>query len=204
MKKRQILNYLIPIIIIVMFVSLAIITAYKPDIGSNTSYFCDVKAISLKTNISIKKNDDTIASIQGKVLRFFTDPLTMYDNNGKQIAYGSDEYHFVTQDSHSVIVNDKLTYEMVGKFSLFGNKYDIYDSNGQLIATAKFNALHSYGTIEGTDGTLFADYHSNIFRKDYDVRVKDSCQIDETSLLMIMASFYSDKAADTTSNSTSR
>ena len=92
---------------------------------------------------------------------------------------------------------------MVGKFSIFGNKYDIYNSDGQLIAKASFNMLNTYGTIVGTDGRLWADYHSNIFRLDYTVRIKDECLIDDTSLLMMMASFYSDWAADSSSNSTS-
>lgn len=200
MKKRHILIYLIPIIIILLSVILAIITSFKPDIGENTSYFCDVKVFTFKTDISVNKDDVKIASIKGKVIRFITDPLTMYDNNGTTIAYGGDEYHFINQDSHTIFINDQPTYEMVGNFNVFGDSYDIYDMNGILIANAEFNMLHSYGTIKGTDGTLWADYHSNFFRFDYDVRIKDECLIDDTSILMMMASFYSDKAADSRTN----
>ena len=203
MKNRKILIYLILIFIFILSVILAITTSFKPDIGKNTSYFCDVKLLTLKTNINIKKADDTIASIRGRVIRFLTDPLTMYDNNGNIIAYGADEYHFIAQDSHVIFVNNQPTYEMVGKFTLFGDKYDIYDLNGQLIAKADFNILNSYGTIIGTDGTLWADYHSNFFRFDYTVRIKDECLIDDTSILMMMASFYSDRAADSSSKSNS-
>ena len=203
MKKRYLLISIIASIIIILSIILAIASSIRPDIGENTSYFCDVKILTLKTNIRIKKSNETIASIRGKTIRFFTDPLAMYDNNDKKIAYGADEYHFIAQDSHAIFVNNQLTVEMVGKFSIFGDKYDIYDSNGQLIAKASFNMLNTYGTIVGTDGILWADYYSNIFRLDYTVRIKDECLIDDTSILMMMASFYSDRAADTSSNSNS-
>ena len=201
MKKRTIFIYLIVIAILVI---IGIITSIKPDIGNNTEYFCNVKVFTLKTNIKIEKESKAISSIRGKVVRFFTDPLTMYDNDDNQIAYAGDDYHLIAQDSHVILVNNQLSAEMVGKISIFGDKYDIYDANGNLVAKAKFNMFNSYGTISGTDGKLWADYHSNFYRFDYNVRIKDECKFDDTTILMMMASFYSDRAADSKSNSSSK
>ena len=201
MKKRLIINIIL--IFLIISILLAIITSINPDIGEYRSYFCDVKIFTLKTNINIKKDNKPIASIRGKVIRLFTDPLTMYDNDEKQIAYGGDEYHFIAQDSHMIFVNDEPTVEMVGKFSIFGDKYDIYNMNGEKIATAKFDMFNSYGTIIGTDETLWADYCSNIFRYDYTVRIKDECKLDDNTILLMMASFYSDRAVDSSSTSNS-
>lgn len=203
MKKRRIKQICFILIIIIVLVAIGIITSIKPNIGNNTEYFCDVKFFTLKTNIKIKKGSETIASIRGKVIRFFTDPLTMYDNEDNKIAYAGDDYHIIAQDSHVILVNNQLVAEMVGKFSFFGDKYDIYDMNGQKIATAEFNMFNSYGSIVGTDKTLWADYHSNFYRLDYNVRIKDECKLDDTTILMMMASFYSDRAADSQSSSNS-
>ena len=194
MKKRRVLP--IYLILLIILIILAIVTSIKPNIGESTLYFCDVKVFSLKTNINIKKGEENIANIRGKAIRFVTDPLMMYDNEENKIAYGADDYHFIAQDSHSILVNNQPTVEMVGKFSIFGDKYDIYNMDGQIIATANFNILNSYGTITGTDGTLWADYQSNFYRFDYNVRIKDECEIDDNTILLMMASFYSDRATD--------
>ena len=206
MKRRQRRRALpiYPILLILLITSViffAIVTSFKPDIGDCTTYFCDVKVLTLKTNINVKQGTEKVANIRGKVIKFVTDPLTMYDNDGNQIAYGADEYHFIAQDSHMILVNNQPTVEMVGKFSIFGDKYDIYNMDGQIIAKAEFNMLNSYGTIVGSNGTLWADYHSNFYRRDYDVRIKDECKLDDTTILMMMASFYSDRSADSSSNS---
>ena len=200
MKSKHI--FLLCLVLILTFV-LAVVTSVKPEIGECESYFCDVKVFTLKTNIDIKKGTENIANVHGNLIRFLRDPLSMYDNDGTKIAYGDDEYHFITQDSHMIYVNGQPTIEMVGKFNIFGDSYDIYDTNGQIIATAKFNMLNSYGSIVGTDESLWADYHSNFFRLDYDVRITDKCKIDETSVLMMMASFFSDRTADSSSHSKS-
>ena len=194
-KRHPIVTFIICFILLIGII-LGVATAKAPDIGESKMYFCDVKVFTLRTNITVTQNDEPIANIRGSVLRFFTDPLSMYDSEGNKIAYGADEYHFINQDSHAIFVNNALTIEMVGKFSIFGDKYDIYDRDGQLIAKANFNALNSYGTIIGTDGTLWADYYSFFYRLDYKVRITEACKIDDTSVLMMMASFYSDRSAD--------
>lgn len=46
------------------------------------------------------------------------------------------------------------------------------------------------------EGNIIADYNSKIYRKDFDVRIKENCDIDEKAVLMIFCSYYSDQNAD--------
>lgn len=203
MKKKHVIPLFFVLIIILAAVLAAVITSIKPEIGECKSFFCDVKVLSLKTNIRVSNETENIGNIRGKVIRFLTDPLTMYNNEGTKIAYGSDEYHLIAQDSHMIFVNDRPSVEMVGKINLLSDSYDIYDTHGQKIATAKFNMFNTYGSIVSTDGKLWADYHSNLLRFDYDVRITYDCKLDNVTVLMMMASFYSDRTADLSSSSSS-
>lgn len=195
MKKHRSKIFII-LLLLLTLIAVDIISIRVPNIGNSSNYFCNVKVLTLRTDIDIKKEKETVANIHGKAIRFVTDPLTMYNRVGDKISYGDDTYHFIAQDSHMIVTNDKVSVEMVGKFSFFGDYYDIYDSTGKLIATAKFNMLNTYGYIKGLDGTLWADYYSHLLRLDYNVRIKDECKIDENTVLMMMASFYSDRSAD--------
>lgn len=191
-------------VVIVINVILAIVTSIKPDIGECRNINCDVKVFSLSTKIEATDEDgNMLGMVKGKVIRFFTDPLAMYDSSDNKIAYGSDEYHIISQDSHTIYVGNIPVYEMTGKFNMFGDTYDIYDMSGNKIAVAKFNMFNTYGTITSVDDVLWADYYSNLYRFDFKIRVKEECPIDDTALIMIMSSFYSDRSADS-SNSGSR
>ena len=51
--------------------------------------------------------------------------------------------------------------------------------------------------IAEIDGKLWTVYSSVFFRNDYTVRITDDSQLDQYTILMLMASFYSDRNADT-------
>ena len=194
--KRAIL--VTSIVIVVLIVIYGILSSnYSPDIGNSEKYVCDVKVLSLTTNIDVMKDGEKIANIKGDLIHFVTDPLTMYDTNGNIIAYAGDAFHLLAQDSHSIYVNVIPTVEMTGKVKLFGDKYELYDIEGNLIAHTNFNTPNTYGKIVGIDGKLWADYSSGFFKKDYTVRITDNSQLDQYTILMLMASFYSDRNADT-------
>ena len=72
-------------------------------------YNCDVKNLNLATTIKIYKEKDYFGTIAGEVFRFVTDPLTLYDADGKRAAYAGDSYHFFAQDSHAIYVNNDLS-----------------------------------------------------------------------------------------------
>jgi hypothetical protein len=161
-----------------------------------TEYKCDVKNLNMATTIEISKGSEKFAKVSGNILTFATDPLTMYDFDGNKMAYAGDAYHFVAQDSHSVYVDGEYTIEMVGKVDMFGETYDIYNIDKEMIANAEFNDPNTYGTIYDSEGTLIAEYTSNYIYNDFTVRISDKCNIDHKSVLMIFCSYYSDQAAD--------
>ena len=163
-----------------------------------SEYECDVKNFRFSTEIIIREDGEKIAKVKGNIFRIVEDPLTMRDMAGNRIAFAGDDYHFISQDSHVIIADGKVMAEMVGRVKLFGEKYDIYDSNGMKLATVEFNFTDTYGEMRDPVGRLIAEYGSFIFFNDFDVRVSPDCQLDENTVLMIFASYYSDQAFDST------
>ena len=193
--------------IIVILISLAILvnvcllvfTGNKKDIGAIKTFDCDVKIISLNTNISVSSDNQEVFTISGNVFKIVTDPLKLYDTTGKKIASAGDEYHLISQDSH-FIVTDTEKIEMVGNFNLLGDSYDIY-VDGEKVAHAKFNFLNTYGTLTDADGNLMADYTSRMYFKDYSVQVTEHNFFSDEALNLIFASYFSDQEADSRSSS---
>lgn len=197
--KKNIRNIAILVIICIIVSTIAVASIHRKDIGECIEYKCDVKNLRLSTTIEIDKEGERFAKVSGNIFRFVTDPLTMYDENNNQVAYANDTYHLVAQDSHSIYVEDARTAEMVGQFKVLGEKYDIYNKDGDKIATVTFNAFNTNGKMYDTDGNLIADYNSIFFFNDFDVRIKENCKIEERTVLMIFCSYYSDQKADSSS-----
>lgn len=169
----------------------------KPkSIDNYEQYDCDVKNLRLSTDIHISSNDTKIGNVSGNILRFVEDPLTMNDTDGNKMAYAGDDYHFIAQDSHAIVVGDTVTAEMVGLTRLFGNAYDIYNTDGSKIAYATFNSLNTAGELYDADGKLIATYGSFVFFNDFTVKISRECEIDPTTVLMIFCSYYSDQSYD--------
>lgn len=165
-------------------------------IGPHTQYGCDVKNLRLSTDIEISTGGEDVCKVSGNIFRVVEDPLTMKDLEGNKMAYAGDDYHLIAQDSHAIIVDGVVTAEMIGKFDLFGNSYDIYNGAGEKIAEASFNWTDTSGTLVDTDGNIIAEYSSFILFNDFDVKISEDCPIDNTTVLMIFCSYYSDKAYD--------
>ena len=166
------------------------------SIDNYEQYDCDVKNLRLSTDIHISSNDQKIGKVSGIIFRFVEDPLTMTDSDGNKLAYAGDDYHLIAQDSHAIIVDDTVTAEMVGLFEIFGEKYDIYDTEGNKIAHANFNSLNTAGELYDADGKLIATYGSFVFFNDFTIKISEECKIDPTTVLMIFCSYYSDQAYD--------
>lgn len=187
------------IIVLVVFgaisIGIHIVSGEQRPIGECTEYECDVITRAY-TTINITKEGDYFAMVQGeRVHKTFHDPLTMYDEVGNKIAYADDTYHLIAQDSHSIFVSNEMTVEMVGLVDRVGESYDIYNAEGQKIAHAKFNFFNTKGQIHDTEGNLIADSSSKYLFRDYKVRITDRCQLDEKTVHMIFASYYSDQRA---------
>lgn len=167
-----------------------------------TTYHCDYKVVSFNTNVEITKEGDKIGNISGKIIRLITDPLTFTDTDDNIIGQASDTYAFIAQDSHGIIIGDKLEVVMAGKFKIFGEKYELLDANGEKIGEAVFNTFRTSGTIKDADGNLCAKYSSPLFFYDYDVEIYNDTFSDE-SILLMMASYMSDAVTDSRTSSSS-
>jgi uncharacterized protein YxjI len=192
--RKSVIVKLIALMLIILIASSAIF-ARKP-IGEHTEYECDVKNLRLSTDIIISRGGEKISKVTGNIFRLVEEPLTMKDMDGNKMAYAGDDYHFIAQDSHVIIADGVVAAEMVGRFKLFGEKYDIYDSDGNKMATVKFNWWDTSGEMYDPEGKLIADYSSFILFNDFDVRITDDCEIDDTTVLMIFCSYYSDQKYD--------
>lgn len=201
--KRGFIRNLICGILLVVIVGIALFFNNKADIGECINYKCDVKNFRLSTTINISKEGENFAKVKGNILKFITDPLTMYDLRENKIAYAGDAYHFIAQDSHSIYMNSEEPLEMVGLFKIFGEAYDIYDADQNKIAKVTFNYFNTNGEMYNMEGKLIADYNSNFFFNDFDVRILEECNLDEKAVLMIFCSYYSDHSADSKTSSSS-
>ena len=130
MKMRSnLVRFKVCVVLAIVVVSVFLLTGCKKDIGKCTEYKCDVKNFRLSTTIEIGKENEDFAKIKGNVFNFITDPLTMYDLEDNKIGYAGDAYNFITQDSHSIYINDEISVEMVGLYKFWGESYEIYNKN---------------------------------------------------------------------------
>lgn len=187
------------VVVCFLLIGVFVLSGSKKDIVPCTEYKCDVKNLRLSTTIEIDKEGENFATVNGEILKFLTDSLTMYDLNKNKIAYADDSYHLISQDSHSIYVDGIFSVEMVGLVKLFGESYDIYNKDGEKVANVTFNTFNTNGKMYDTNGNLIADFNSKFFFNDFDVRISEECTLDEKTVLMIFCSYYSDQSADSNS-----
>lgn len=187
---------LIIYVTVAVIFTIAGIMMQPKNIDNYVMYDCNVKNLRLSTTIHISRDDTEICTVSGNIFRLIEDPLTMKDIEGNRIAYAGDDYHLISQDSHAIIVGDTVTAEMDGLVRFFGNAYNIYNVNGEKIAYAEFNALDTAGELYDADGKLIATYGSFVLFNDFTIKISKDCELDDTTVLMIFASYYSDKAYD--------
>lgn len=191
------------LIVLAILITIAVVAVGAFSLSGNskekdlyTEYQCDVKTISLSTKIEIDKEGESFCEVRGNLFRIKTDPLTMYDLEDNKIAYASDDYHLIAQDSHVINVGNTVTAEMVGLVDLLGESYTIYNTDGEQVAEISFNKLNTKGEMYDMEGNIIADFYSKLFFNDFSVRIYDECKLDENTVLMIFCSYYSDQKAD--------
>lgn len=200
MRKRNIAALIIVITIAIVCGVIFVISGNSDAEGPHIEYKCDVKSLSLSTQIDIEKDGEDFAYVKGNLLRFVTDPLTMYDTSDNEVAHAGDDYHLIAQDSHAITVDGVVVAEMVGLVDFFGESYDIYGVDGEQVADVSFNLLNTTGKMYDMEGTLIADLNSKLFFNDFNVRIYEECQLDEKTVLMIFCSYYSDQKFDNSNN----
>ena len=195
MKKLK--NFEITFIggILIAMLSICILTSAfnKSNLQNATTYSCDYHTLNIfKTVIDINKGDKNYATIEGKIAKIVTDPLTMKDKEGNTIGKAGDEYHLVSQDSHSISLKEGAYIEMTGNFKLLGEEYTIYSKEKKYIGKASFNIFGTNGVLTDKDGNIIAEYNSGWLRKDYDVTIKNEAELDSDAILLVFASYASD------------
>lgn len=204
-SRHRIASLLLIFVALIGIAAAIILTSpMSANVGPDwTQINCDVKLLRFNTNVNVYKNNDQIGVVKGNIIRFLTDPLTYYDTSGNKLAYAGDTYHLIAQDSHSIVVDGVVTCEMVGKIKLIGEAYDIYDTSGHLMATAEFDFLNLNGKITNVNGTPIVVYRATPVLKDYTIYISPDCILDESTVVMICSSYYSDHAADSSDSSSS-
>ena len=201
MERRKLVVRIIAAVIIAALLGGSLLSwIICPNIGEYTEYKFDVKNFHMATTIEVEKSGEDFATVKGNVWKFVTDPLTMYDTNENKLAYAGDEYHFLAQDSHSIVVNDTVV-EMVGRVNFIGETYDIYDADQKKIPKLKINYFNTEGKLYDADGNIIAVYRSFPFFNDFNVRVSDDCELDENVVVMVFSSYYSDHKFDESESS---
>lgn len=157
-------------------------------------YECDYHTLSLfKTKITTEIDGKDV-EIKGK-FKLFSDPLTM-TVDGNKVGKSSDEFHFITQDSHDIVVDGKTEIYAEGKFAIAGDKYKLYDANDNVVATAKFTDFGHVGYIMDNDGKMIAKKTKTPFMNDYKVTIYDNDIASDEAILMMFADYTSDSKFD--------
>lgn len=183
------------ILTIIVILVLLVLWNISPS-SEGKQYYCNVKVIALSTKIDISEDSKVIRRVSGNILKFLTDPLTLYEAKGNKIGYAGDSYRIIAQDAHGIYLDDKFKYDMDGKVDIFGETYNLYDTEGVQIGRLNFNFWDTKGTLYDMDDKVLATYESSVLRQDYIVTISKACQIEPDAILLLFASYVSDKNAD--------
>ena len=192
---KKILSLLIAIMIIVNLSACGSVANTEINNETGRVYKCDYKSLNINTKITTILNGEEII-IVGNIFRLLTDPLTVKDSKGNVLGYAGDVYGFISQDDHGIYIGEEFDVNMCGNVDLFGESYELKNSDGETIATVEFNMSNTGGSIRDIKGNLIATYSSSYFMNDYTVTIYDNDICSDMSILMIVASYVSDYMAD--------
>lgn len=191
MKK----NFAIAIIAVILTAVCAVMSYAETPDTYKSQYNNDVKIVSL--NLKVETSSDNAAySIEGEILSKLEDNLTMTDSEGQVVRKMIDDYNLISQNNHSIVDGENnVIYTCNGRIKVFADSYDVY-KDGKKVAYAEFNVFDTEGKLYNANGVKIAQYNSGYFRKDYTITVFESCEMEDEDVLMIFASYVSDKRAD--------
>lgn len=192
--RKKVIAILVAVVMVLVLVTFGL-WRISPA-GDGKDYYCNVKGLSLSTKIEISEDSKVIRKVKGNMLKVLTDPLTLYDANENKIGYAGDSYRVVAQDAHVIYLDGKVKCIMDGKVDFLGETYKLYDAEGVQIGRIKFNFLDTKGILYDMNDKVLATYASNVLRNDYIVTISEACKIDPDALLLLFASYVSDKDAD--------
>lgn len=156
------------------------------------SIACDVKLVSLRTNI--KCSDEVKEfSITGNWLYILTDPMKIKDIEGNVYGQITDRFKLLTNNSHLIVLNDKVEVEMSTKFDLLHDQYELTDADGNDIGSVKFNVLGLNGAWYDAQGKLVATFEQKYLLRDFVVKVYQE-DYDHETIASVFAAYVGDKA----------
>ena len=193
-------------IIVVVFSIILLCKGCTTDMSANSTdkqnvYNCNVKILKLSTTINIQKDGEKWGQVKGDLWHFVEDPLTLYDAEENKIGYAGDTYHFFTQDSHGIYFNNEFKYDMVGKFDMFGETYELYDAEENMVAKATFDFANTEGKLVDMADNVLATFESGMLSHDFNIRIEKDSFIEDEVIIMMFASYYSDQEYDSSSTS---
>ena len=161
-----------------------------------SQYNCDYKVISMTLNVDVVGNDESKYNISGEFFSKYEDNLKMKNVDDEVVKVSDDHFNFISQNNHTIMSGDDVEYICDGKIKFFADSYDVYDAEKNKIAYVSFNMLDTVGVMIDMDGKEIARYDSSLLGYDYVITIFDECDMDDESVLMIFASYVSDKRAD--------
>lgn len=173
--------------------------AFSVDVPTEykSQYNCDLKVVSLGMEVSVVGvHDESRYNINGEIFSAYEDDLEMKNAAGEIVRITDDKYNLISQNEHVIMNGEDAEYICDGKIKVFADSYDIFDVEGNKVAYVKFNMLDTSGVMVDNDGNEIARYDSGLLRYDYVVSIFDGCEMDDESVLMMFASYVSDKRAD--------
>ena len=191
-------------LVIVPVIAISVIVGILVGIGAFSinaptefaaQYNCDYKLVSMALDVNVV-GANTNYNIHGEILSAYEDNLTMKNSNGDIVKVSADDFNLISQNNHTIMSGNTVEYICDGKIKLFADSYDVYDADSNKIAYVSFNMIDTVGVMTDMNGNEIARYDSAALGYDYVVTIFDGCEMDDESVLMIFASYVSDKRAD--------
>lgn len=197
MKNKGMLIYWSVVMVIFIIITIFTFDIAAPN-DAQSQYFCDYKNMTFDMDVVVEDmSGNKLYNIDGEVFAAFEDDLAMTGTDNQVVRHTNDIYNFITQNEHVIYSgDDELLYKCDGKIKIFADSYDVFNADGDKIAYVSFNMFDTQGIMKDMNGKIIARYDSAFSRKDYIVSIYDECDIDDESVLMIFASYVSDKRAD--------
>lgn len=155
-----------------------------------TDISVDVHNFSINKKADISVDGTEIGTISGKFVKIF-DTLTFKDSEDETISVGDQNLHLMFDNWTVYDSEGNALYTMKENFTLKLKKYTIMDAEGNEVAwlRADFALLSKSAHIYDMDDNVIADLDQAPFRKDFTIRIKEGCKIDNVSITTISVNY---------------
>ena len=196
-RERTVTVGLIVMFFLIVVVVFIVVSAFDTKADGNTPkrvYECDYSNFSLNTKFTTVLNDKKVV-ISGNIMKLITDPLKMVDEDGNLIGEVTDSYNFISQDDHTIIVDNKVECVLSGDIAFGGEHYIIY--NDDKMEVGKLDSIFSdlRAKITDTDGNIIAVLKRGFF-EDFTIEVYEDDKFSDEAILLMFSAYRSDVLAD--------